>query len=62
MYKVLKTFSDLNDCMTIYNTGDSYPREGYTPTEERIEELSGCDNAFGEPIIELIKAKGKKGV
>ena len=62
MYKVLKTFSDLHDCMTIYKAGDTYPREGYNPTEERISELSSCDNAFGEPIIEKAKSKGKKGV
>lgn len=62
MYKVIRNFADMQDNMTIYNIGDNYPREGYEPTEERIAELSGNDNAFGAPIIEIIKVKNKKGV
>lgn len=58
MYRVLIDFADLQDEKYIYTAGDAYPREGYEPTEERIAELSGNENAFGQPII--AKQKGKK--
>lgn len=57
MYKVLINFADLKDEKHIYAKGDSYPREGYKPTEERIKELSGNNNAFGQPIITATKSK-----
>lgn len=62
MYTVLLTFGDLKDSGYVYHKGDKYPREGYTPEPERIEELSGSENAFKAPIIAKIKSKGKKGV
>lgn len=62
MYTVLLTFGDLKDSGYVYHKGDNYPREGYTPEPERIEELSGSENAFKAPIITEIKSKGKKGV
>ena len=52
MYKVIKFFHDLQDNKHAYNVGDVYPREGVTPTEERIAELSGSDNKQGCPLIE----------
>lgn len=52
MYKVIKFFHDLQDNKHAYNVGDVYPREGVTPTEERIAELSGKDNLQGRPLIE----------
>lgn len=61
MYKVLTHFHDLQDVEKKtkdgpiyheYTEGDTYPRDGYKPSQERIEELSGIDNAFGTPIIE----------
>lgn len=69
MYTVLITFGDLQDSGYIYHVGDSYPREGYTPEQARIDELSGSENAFGKPIIAEIAeiaekktTKKKKGV
>lgn len=62
MYTVLENFADLHDDKYIYLKGDSYPREGYEPEQERIAELSGSENAFGKPIITKIKTKKKKGV
>lgn len=62
MYNVLLTFADLHDDKFIYHSGGNYPREGYTPEPERIEELSGSENAFKAPIIAETKSKGKKGV
>ena len=60
MYKVLTHFHDLQDAEKKtkdgpiyheYNEGDIYPRDGYKPSQERIEELSGVDNNFRAPII-----------
>ena len=62
MYKVLLNFADLHDDKYIYLSGDTYPREGYTPEKERIDELCGNDNAFGQPIIAEAKTKKSKGV
>lgn len=62
MYTVLENFADLHDDKYIYLKGDSYPREGCEPTQERIAELSGSGNAFGKPVIAEVKAKKKKGV
>jgi hypothetical protein len=52
----------LKDSGYVYHKGDKYPREGYTPEPERIEELSGSENAFKAPIIAEIKKKKNKGV
>ena len=59
MYKVLKPFSDLLDDCYVYEEGAMYPRDGYTPTDERIEELAGTENARGEALIEAPKATKK---
>ncbi|MGI6117832.1 MAG: hypothetical protein ACOYBC_05525 [Bilifractor sp.] len=52
MYKALERFMDGADPEHhVYAAGEVYPRDGYKPTEKRIAELSGTDNAFGRPII-----------
>lgn len=53
MCKVIKKFTDLQDGNHVYNVGDVYPREGYTPSEERIAELAGDKNKQGTPLIEV---------
>ena len=60
MYKVIQFFHDLQDYTTTkngtvyhaYDVGDTYPRDGYKPSEDRIKELSGRDNIRGIPLIE----------
>jgi hypothetical protein len=61
MYKVIAHFHDLQDTEKKtkdgpiyheYNEGDVYPRDGYEPSQERIEELLGNHNNFHSPIIE----------
>ena len=60
MYKVTHFFHDLQESHTTkdgtvyhaYNVGDTYPRDGYKPSEDRIKELSGRDNIRGIPLIE----------
>lgn len=54
-YKVLKMFTDLQDNRYVYNVGDTYPREGIEPTENRIAELSGKFNKQGVPLIEAVE-------
>lgn len=68
MYKVIKFFHDLEDkketksgtVYHAYNVGDTYPREGSKPSEERIAELAGNENKQGEPLIELVEEQVEK--
>lgn len=63
MHKVIKAFADLQDVKKTksgniyfeYEVGDTYPRKGVSPTEDRIAELSGCDNKQGTPLIKLVE-------
>lgn len=62
MYKVVKEFHDLEDCISVkggsichhYVVGDTYPREGLEPSPERIAELAGKYNRQGVPLIEKV--------
>lgn len=51
MFKVIKYFTDLKDNGHAYNVGDTYPREGLEPSEERCTELAGSNNKLGCPLI-----------
>lgn len=53
-YRVIKMFTDLQDKEYAYQVGDTYPREGLSPTDERIAELSTDKNRQGVPLIEAI--------
>ena len=59
MYRVLEYFTDLKDNSYSYKEGDTYPRKGYEPSAERIEELATDKNVRKRPIIELIAASKK---
>ena len=54
MYKVIHFFTDLQDNSHPYNVGETFPREGVSVTEERLEELSGKHNLQGKPLIQLV--------
>lgn len=62
MYRVIREFCDLQDATETkdgmifhqYRAGDTYPRKGLTPSEGRIAELAGPDNAQGQPLIEAV--------
>lgn len=56
-YRVIATFTDLNDKSYLYKAGDTYPRKGVVPTAERIKSLSSKNNKRG---IQLIEKVGKK--
>ena len=53
-YKVIEYFTDLQDKDFAYNSGDIYPRKGYKPTEQRIEELTSDKNVRKHPIIKAV--------
>ena len=56
-YRVIKKFTDLQDNNYVYDpknpSKNTYPREGYTPSEERIAELASDKNKQGVPLIEV---------
>jgi len=61
MYKAIEYFTDLQDNEYEYKAGDTYPREGYEPSAERIEELASDKNKRGRAVIEIV-ADSKKAV
>lgn len=54
-YKVIKYFTDIQDCYFPYNVGDIFPRVGKDVSAERIKELSTGANRQGVPLIELVE-------
>lgn len=54
-YKVIKYFTDIQDCYFPYNVGDLFPRIGKDVSAERIKELSTGANRQGVPLIELVE-------
>ena len=52
MYKVIKSFSDLQDNGFVYKAGDTFPRLGKEVTKERLKELLSEGNKRGEKLIE----------
>ena len=57
MYKVIKTFADLQDNGFRYDAGDVFPRKGLKVSDERLEELSTTKNRRYTPLIEKIEEK-----
>lgn len=55
MYKVIKTFADLQDNGFRYDAGDIFPRKGLKVSDERFEELSTAKNRRHTPLIEKIE-------
>lgn len=51
MYRAIAYFTDLQDDNYAYNVGDVFPRNGYKPSKERLEELSSNKNVRGVPVI-----------
>lgn len=56
MYEVIRHFTDLQDGNYKYVEGDTYPREGYTPTKKRIAELASDKNKQKTALIKEIEA------
>lgn len=61
MYKVIMSFTDLQDDNHVYNIGDRFPRQGVEVSPDRITELLSSDNKRGIPLIEKEPPKSKTG-
>lgn len=55
MFRVIALFDDLQDGLHRYEVGDTYPRAGYKPSPERIEQLASRKNRQGRPLIEKVE-------
>ena len=60
MYKVIKSFTDLQDNNHAYYVGDTFPRNGVEAGSERVAELSSDKNLQGVPLIEEVVEKPKR--
>lgn len=60
MYKVIKSFTDLQDNNYSYYVGDTFPHNGVEVCAERIAELSSYKNLQGVPLIEEVAEKPKR--
>ena len=60
MYKVIKSFTDLQDNNYAYYVGDTFPHNGVEVGAERIAELSSDKNLQGVPLIEGVAEKPKR--
>ena len=60
MYKVIESFTDLQDNNYVYYVGDTFPHNGVEVGAERIAELASDKNRLGVPLIEEIAEKTKR--
>ena len=60
MYKVIKSFTDLQDNNYAYSVGDTFPHNGVEVGTERIAELASDKNRLGVPLIEEVAEKPKR--
>ena len=60
MYKVIKSFTDLQDNNYAYYVGDTFPHNGVEVCAERIAELASDKNRRGIPLIEEVAEKPKR--
>lgn len=60
MYKVIKSFTDLQDNNYAYYVGDTFPRNGVDVDAERVAELESDKNRLGVPLIEEVTEKPKR--
>ena len=60
MYEVIRQFCDREQSDHIFEVGDKYPLEGYTPSKERISNLANGNNEYGEIYIKSVGRTAKK--
>ena len=53
-YTVLEYFKDISDNCHEYSSGDTYPRDGHSVSEDRLAELSSDRNARKRPVIAAV--------
>lgn len=56
-YKVIRAFQDLDDNKHLYGVGEPYPRDGYEPSEERIQQLSTVNNNKRQVFIKKVEGQ-----
>lgn len=54
MYKAIVYFEDIQDSRYKYRVGDTFPREGVTVSDKRLDELSTNKNRRGMPLIMFV--------
>lgn len=60
LYEVIVRFKDGQDDEYLYQVGDVYPRVGYMPTEERVDEVASTDNRRGVVAIKPLDLSSLK--
>lgn len=60
MYKVIKSFTDLQDNNYAYYVGDTFPHNSVEVGAERVAELASDKNRIGVPLIEEVAEKPKR--
>ena len=60
MYRVIKSFTDLQDNNYAYYVGDTFPHNGIEVGAERIAELASDKNRRGVPLIEEVAENPKR--
>lgn len=60
MYRVIKSFTDLQDNNYAYYVGNTFPRNGVEAGAERVAELASDKNRLGVPLIEEVAEKPKR--
>ena len=62
MHIALEYFTDNLDNGHAYNVGDEYPRQGYEPSEKRIQQLASSDNVRHRPVIGILSKDDEKAI
>lgn len=55
MFRVIESFTDLQDGNYPYRIGDVFPRDGFNASSARIAELANGSNRRGIPLIEEVQ-------
>lgn len=63
MYKVIYSFTDLQDSNRVYSVGDTYPaKDAESPGKSRIVSLLNGNNKIGKPLIEAVQDKSDEEI
>lgn len=57
-YKVINEFRDTDNL--VYKVGEVYPKDGYTPTQKRIKELSEVHSKYKKTFIVEVETDEEK--
>jgi len=60
IYKVVNSFTDLEDNKTLYRVGDDYPKGDHKPSKKRIKELSEIHPKQKRIFIEEVEDEDEK--